>query len=121
MAVSGFHRARDASSSPDKLAERRPSSTAAKSVRPSEALIVKPKPRIVLRQDLRPLVPILVEAMERHGHLQLAGVRDGLVSMSAATIDQALWVKEATGARVGFGTSAGFTAQRAGSHFRWLE
>lgn len=40
---------------------------------------------------LRPLVPILVEAMERHGHLQLvAEVRAGLEAMSAATIDRAL-------------------------------
>jgi hypothetical protein len=40
---------------------------------------------------LRPLVPILVEAMERHGHLQLAPeVRAGLLAMSAATIDWAL-------------------------------
>ena len=40
---------------------------------------------------LRPLVPILVEAMERHGHLQLAPeVRASLAAMSAATIDRAL-------------------------------
>jgi hypothetical protein len=40
---------------------------------------------------LRPLVPILVEAMERHGHLQLAPeVRIGLLAMSAATIDRSL-------------------------------
>src|SRR3954463_3153231 len=40
---------------------------------------------------LRPLVPVLVEAMERHGHLQLAPeVRIGLLAMSAATIDRAL-------------------------------
>src|SRR5919199_3818585 len=39
---------------------------------------------------LRPLVPILLEAMERHGHLQLAQeVRAGLLVMSAATIDRA--------------------------------
>ena len=45
----------------------------------------------VCGKRLRPLVPILVEAMERHGHLRLAPqVRDGLVSMSAATIDRAL-------------------------------
>ena len=45
----------------------------------------------VCGKRLRPLVPILVEAMERHGHLQLAPeVRVGLVSMSAATIDRAL-------------------------------
>src|ERR1700674_3910103 len=40
---------------------------------------------------LRPLVPILVEAMERHGHLRLAQeVRISLLAMSAATIDRAL-------------------------------
>ena len=40
---------------------------------------------------LRPLVPILIEAMERHGHLHLAPeVRTGLLGMSAATIDRAL-------------------------------
>jgi len=45
---------------------------------------------------LRPLVPILVESMERHGHLTLAPeVRSGLLAMSAATIDRAL--KEARG------------------------
>jgi hypothetical protein len=45
----------------------------------------------VCGKRLRPLVPILVEAMERHGHLQLeAEVRTGLFAMSAATIDRAL-------------------------------
>jgi len=45
---------------------------------------------------LRSLVPILVAAMERHGHLQLAPeVRAGLLAMSAATIDRAL--REARG------------------------
>lgn len=40
---------------------------------------------------LRPLLPIFVEAMERHGHLQLAPeVRVRLLAMSAATIDRAL-------------------------------
>jgi hypothetical protein len=40
---------------------------------------------------LKALVPILVEAMERHGHLQLAPeVRTRLLAMSAATIDRAL-------------------------------
>ena len=50
---------------------------------------------------LRPLVPILVEAMERHGHLQLAAeVRAGLLAMSAATIDRALReVREPGGGR----------------------
>src|SRR5271163_927742 len=40
---------------------------------------------------LRPLVPVMVEAMERHGHLRLAPeVRISLLMMSAATIDRAL-------------------------------
>src|SRR6266699_7089319 len=40
---------------------------------------------------LRPLVPVLIEAMERHGHLQLApAVRISLLAMSAATIDRSL-------------------------------
>jgi hypothetical protein len=45
----------------------------------------------VCGKRLKPLIPILVEAMERHGHLKLApevGVR--LLAMSAATIDRAL-------------------------------
>ena len=45
---------------------------------------------------LRPLVPILVSAMERHGRLRLAPeVLTGLLTMSAATIDRAL--REARG------------------------
>ena len=45
----------------------------------------------VCGKRLRPLLPVLVEAMERHGHLQLAPkVRNHLLAMSAATIDRAL-------------------------------
>ena len=45
----------------------------------------------VCGKRLRALLPVLVEAMERHGHLQLApDVRTGLLAMSAATIDRAL-------------------------------
>jgi hypothetical protein len=40
---------------------------------------------------LQPVVPILIEAMEQHGHLQLKPeVRAGLLAISAATIDRAL-------------------------------
>jgi hypothetical protein len=40
---------------------------------------------------LKPLMPLLVEAMERHKHLQLAPeIRTSLLAMSAATIDRAL-------------------------------
>ncbi len=45
----------------------------------------------VCGKRLRPLVPVLIESMERHGHLQLVPeVRAGLEAMSAATIDRAL-------------------------------
>ena len=45
----------------------------------------------VCGKRLRPLVPLLVNATERHGHLALdAGVRAGLLAMSAAAIDRAL-------------------------------
>ncbi|MEQ8515695.1 MAG: ISNCY family transposase, partial [Chromatocurvus sp.] len=40
---------------------------------------------------LRPLIPILLDSMERHGHLDLApDVTAQLTKMSAATIDRAL-------------------------------
>ncbi|KYK45219.1 hypothetical protein A1D31_35535 [Bradyrhizobium liaoningense] len=40
---------------------------------------------------LKALMPGLIEAMERHGHLDLAPeIRDTLLTMSAATIDRAL-------------------------------
>jgi hypothetical protein len=40
---------------------------------------------------LKALLPLLVEAMERHGHLQLEeGVRTQLLTMSASTIDRQL-------------------------------
>ena len=68
---------------------------------------------------LRALVPILVEAMERHGHLQLTPeVRTGLQTMSAATIDRAL--REVRGAGADEAPScAAFgehPAQRAGAN-----
>jgi hypothetical protein len=45
----------------------------------------------VCGKRLRPLMPVLVEAMERHGHLQPAPeVRTRLMGMSAATIDRSL-------------------------------
>ena len=55
----------------------------------------------VCGKRLRPLVPIMLEAMERHGHLRLAPeVRTGLLAMSVATIDRALrGVREQAGGR----------------------
>lgn len=50
---------------------------------------------------LKALIPVLVDAMERHGHLELAPeIRRRLLAMSAATIDRALRdVREAAGGR----------------------
>ena len=50
---------------------------------------------------LKALMPTLVEAMERHGHLKLGPeIRAGLFAMSAATIDRALRaVREGVGDR----------------------
>src|SRR6266404_5932170 len=47
---------------------------------------------------LRPLVPVLIEAMERHGHLR-PSVRRLLLSMSAATIDRRLRSSKAVAGR----------------------
>jgi hypothetical protein len=45
----------------------------------------------VCGKRLVPLVPLLIDAMERHGHLRLAPeVRGGLLAISAATIDRGL-------------------------------
>ena len=50
---------------------------------------------------LKALIPTLVDAMERHGHLQLGPeIRAGLLAMSAATIDRSLRdVREQAGGR----------------------
>src|SRR5262249_34975468 len=55
----------------------------------------------VCGKRLKPLLPVLIEAMERHGRLELdAVVRAGVLAMSAATIDRALApCREASGAR----------------------
>jgi hypothetical protein len=55
----------------------------------------------VCGKRLKALAPVLVEAMERHGHLQLAPeIRASLLTMSASTIDRALRsVRESVGSR----------------------
>jgi transposase InsO family protein len=45
----------------------------------------------VCGKRLKALIPVLVDALERHGHLKLeATVREGVLTMSAATIDRRL-------------------------------
>ena len=49
---------------------------------------------------LRALLPLLIDALERHGHLQLeAVVREKLLRVSASTIDRLLAPARSTGAR----------------------
>ncbi|MGH7726777.1 MAG: integrase catalytic domain-containing protein, partial [Candidatus Eiseniibacteriota bacterium] len=52
----------------------------------------------VCSKRLKPLIPTLLEALERHGHLRLDGdVRLGVLSASAATIDRLLLVPRGKG------------------------
>ena len=75
---------------------------------------------------LKVLIPILVEAMERHGHLQLAPViRAKLLQVSAATIDRALSearrpsTASASAARAS-ARRRGDSPQHSGAHLRRL-
>ena len=54
----------------------------------------------VCGKRLKALMPVLIDAMERHGHLELAAeIRTKLLAMSAATIDRALArIREGLGA-----------------------
>ena len=71
----------------------------------------------VCGKRLRPLISILVPAMERHGHLQLApAIRFGLLSMSAATIDRALREARVMAAPPPLASFGGYRAQRRGAH-----
>src|SRR6266478_2908319 len=67
-------------------------------VRQALALLWEAADRICAKR-LKALLPILIESMERHGHLRLDPVvRSGLLDVSAATIDRLLRpVREASG------------------------
>ena len=72
----------------------------------------------VCGKRLRPLVPILISAMERHGHLQLAPeVLASLLTISAATMDQAL--REARGHTGGRPRRRSPRRPRSGAAWRW--
>lgn len=77
----------------------------------------------VCGKRLRALLPALVEALERHGHLRMEHeVRTLVLSASAATIDRLL--KQARGGvRKARGTATSGTAPTSGScpNVRWLE
>jgi hypothetical protein len=95
VAVTGFHRKHAARFLGGGLGGRRIGPRPARRVYDDavrEALIVlwEASDRICGKR-LKPLIPTLIEAMKRHGHLQLVPkVRIGLLSISAATIDRAL-------------------------------
>jgi len=95
VAVTGFHRKHAARLLGGGLHGRRIGPRSARRVYDDavrEALIVlwEASDRICGKR-LKPLIPTLVEAMERHGHLRLVPeVRAALLSISAATIDRAL-------------------------------
>ena len=94
VAVSGYHRKhamrllRSGTATKAKASNRRQIYDEA--VRTALVVLWEASDRVCGKR-LRPLVPLLLEAMERHGHLDLASeVRAGLLAMSAATMDRAL-------------------------------
>jgi len=105
VAVSGFHRKHAMrllrSRSPTVRSGPRPERRVYDdAVRQALIVIWEASDRICGKR-LKALVPVLVDAMERHGHLELAPeIRRHLLAMSAATIDRALRdVRDAAGGR----------------------
>jgi len=95
VAVSGLHRKHAMrllrSGQPDRRSAPRPGRRLYKDAVREALIVIWEASDRVCGKRLRALVPILVDSMERHGHLQLAPeVRAGLLAMSAATIDRAL-------------------------------
>src|SRR3954447_697585 len=94
VAVTGFHRKHAMRVLRGEQANRRSAPRPERRVYDKavrEALIVlwEASDRVCGKR-LKALAPLLVEAMERHGHLHLAPeVRASLLAMSAATIDRA--------------------------------
>ena len=96
VAITGFHRKhamrllRVGSSARRKGAARPSRRLYDNAVREALVVLWEESDRMCGRR-LKPLLPTLVDSMERHGHVALADeVRDGLLAMSAATIDRSL-------------------------------
>lgn len=95
VAVSGFHRKHAMrllrkGPSPSRSGPRPDRRIYDDAVREALIVIWEASDRICGKR-LKALVPLLVEAMERHGHLRLtAEIRTRLLTMSAATIDRVL-------------------------------
>lgn len=95
VAVTGFHRKHAMrllrAGGPDGGAGPRPGRRVYGEAVRTTLLVVWEASDRVCGKRLRAIMPVLVEAMERHGHLALdAEVRRRLLAMSAATIDRAL-------------------------------
>ena len=104
-AVTGFHRKRAMRLLRAGPTDRRPASRPSRrlydeAVREALIILWEASDRICGKR-LKTLIPTLVPAMERHGHLTLAPeIRAALQAVSAATIDRALRLtRERSGAR----------------------
>lgn len=105
VAVTGFHR-KHAIRVLNGGQELRPSTRSARptlydeAVRQSLVVLREASDRICGKR-LKPLIPLLIESLERHGHLNLDSVvRSKLLKVSAATIDRLLApARHATGDR----------------------
>jgi hypothetical protein len=98
VAVTGFHRKHSirllkAVDAPVRQSVRRPRLRLYdEAVRDGVVVLWEASDRVCGKR-LKPLLPILIEALERHGHIQLDGeVRQKLLSVSASTIDRLLAV-----------------------------
>ncbi len=92
-AVTGFHRkhaVRLLRGVGDPRARRRPRPTVYGEAAREAMLMLWEASDRVCGKRLRAMVPLLVEAMERHGHLSLAPeIRERVMGMSAATLNPA--------------------------------
>ena len=94
-AVTGFHRKHAMrllrSGQPERRSGPRPGRRVYNDAVREALIVVWEASDRICGKRLRPLVPVLIEAMERHGHLRLTPeVRVSLLAMSAATIDRGL-------------------------------
>src|SRR6266567_1657929 len=94
-AITGFHRKHAMrllwAGQPNRCSGPRPGRRAYDDATREALIVIWEASDRICGKRLRPLVPVLIEAMVRHGHLELApAVRISLLAMSAATIDRSL-------------------------------
>ena len=94
VALTGYHRKhviRLLSGAPEDGSQRRPRNRLYdEAVRQALIVLWEAGDRICGKR-LKPLIPVLIDAMERHGHLELdPSIKEALLRVSAATIDRAL-------------------------------